>query len=105
MKVGEMQFLIRIYRYRGNYSALVPDLPGCIAAAGTVEEVRRLMAEAIGLHIEQMQESGEKIPKPRQSTKFSIDATSEEEFCTWVDAVLPESVDRGMETRRKLVKP
>jgi predicted RNase H-like HicB family nuclease len=90
-----MQFLIRIYRYGGSYSALVPDLPGCIAAAGTVEEVRRLMAEAIGLHLEMMQESGEKIPRPRQSMKFTVDQSVEEELCTWVEVALPESVETG----------
>jgi predicted RNase H-like HicB family nuclease len=89
-----MRFLVRIYRYGGNYSALVPDLPGCVAAADTVEEVRKLVKEAIALHVEAMQEAGQKVPKPRQSMKFAIDQSSEEEFCTWVDVALPEPATR-----------
>jgi predicted RNase H-like HicB family nuclease len=65
-----------------------------VAAADTVEEVRQLMAEAIALHVEAMQELGQKIPKPRQSMKFAIDQSSEEEFCTWVDVSLPKVVAR-----------
>jgi predicted RNase H-like HicB family nuclease len=45
----DMRFLVKIYHYKRCYSAMVPDLPGCIAAAGTSEECRRLIAEAMGL--------------------------------------------------------
>lgn len=47
-----------------GYSAYVPDLPGCVAAASTLEETRRLMKEAIEFHIEGMRMSGETIPEP-----------------------------------------
>jgi len=84
-----IRFIVRIYRYGGDYSAMVPDLPGCVAAADTVEAVRKLMAEAITLHLELMLEAGQRIPPPRQSVKFAIDKATEEEFCTWVDAKPP----------------
>ena len=49
-----------------GYSAHVPDLPGCVAAAATLEETRCLMREAIEFHIEGMRLNGEEIPEPTQ---------------------------------------
>lgn len=47
-----------------GYSAHVPDLPGCVAAAATLEETRELMREAIEFHIEGMRINGDAIPEP-----------------------------------------
>ncbi len=48
-----------------NYSAYVPDLPGCVSTGKTVEETTRNIQEAIELHLEGMREDGEPIPEPR----------------------------------------
>jgi predicted RNase H-like HicB family nuclease len=48
----------------GGYGAYVPDLPGCVAAASTLEETRVLMEEAIEFHIEGMRLHGETVPQP-----------------------------------------
>jgi predicted RNase H-like HicB family nuclease len=47
-----------------SYSAYVPDLPGCIAAASTLEETRQPIKEAIEFHIEGMRINGEAVPEP-----------------------------------------
>ena len=47
-----------------GYSAHVPDLPGCVAAAATLEETRELMREAIEFHIEGIRINGDAIPEP-----------------------------------------
>jgi predicted RNase H-like HicB family nuclease len=47
-----------------NFCAYVPDLPGCIGAADSVEELKDLMREAIQFHIEGLREEGEAIPTP-----------------------------------------
>lgn len=47
-----------------GYSAHVPDLPGCIAAATTLEKTRELIREAIEFHLEGMRLHGETIPPP-----------------------------------------
>ena len=47
-----------------NYSAWSPELPGCAATGGTVEEVEREMRAAIALHLEGLTEDGEPIPEP-----------------------------------------
>jgi predicted RNase H-like HicB family nuclease len=53
-----------------NYSAYVPDLPGCIATGDTVDEVKREIAEAIRFHIEGMIEDGEPVPPPVSRAEY-----------------------------------
>ena len=43
----------------GSYSAFAPDLPGCVTCGDSMEEVRALIQEAIGLHIESLHRHGE----------------------------------------------
>lgn len=47
-----------------NLAAYVPDLPGCIGAADTIEEIEVLMRDAIEFHIEGMLLHGEEVPPP-----------------------------------------
>ncbi|MBV8821575.1 MAG: type II toxin-antitoxin system HicB family antitoxin [Ktedonobacteraceae bacterium] len=56
------RFLIIIEQGEHNYSAYVPDLPGCIATGRTLQEVEQNMREAIALHVQGMLEDGEPIP-------------------------------------------
>jgi predicted RNase H-like HicB family nuclease len=42
----------------------VPDLPGCVAAASSLDETRQLIKEAIEFHIEGMRMHGESVPEP-----------------------------------------
>ena len=79
-----MRFLVRIYHYGNSYSAMVPDLPGCVAAGDSVEEVRELIAEAIGLHLDLMRKSGEKIPVPAKHFDLDDADIEEGELITWV---------------------
>ena len=46
-----------------GFSASVPDLPGCIAAAETREETIQLIREAIPFHLEGMKQRGESLPE------------------------------------------
>ena len=59
-----MRYAIVIEKSENNYGAWAPDLPGCVAVGDTVEEVERLMREAIEFHIEAMREDGDPIPPP-----------------------------------------
>lgn len=66
-----MRYAIVIEKAPGsNYSAYVPDLPGCVSTAQTLEEIKRLMQEAIEFHIEGMREDGVEIPTP--STEVAV---------------------------------
>ena len=80
-----LRYLVRIYRYRSSYSADVPDLPGCIAAARTLPACKRLIAGAIAMHLEGMREAGERIPQPKRRIQFEIDDSDDEAYCTWVE--------------------
>jgi len=54
-----------VYERAGsNYSAYVPDLPGCVACGDTLEETQKLIKEAIRLYIEALREDGKPVPKP-----------------------------------------
>ena len=65
-----MKYTVIIEEGAGSYSAYVPDLPGCIAAAGTREETLTLVQEAIVLHLELMAEQGEQVPEPRSTAQL-----------------------------------
>jgi predicted RNase H-like HicB family nuclease len=53
-----------------NYSAYVPDLPGCIGTGATIEETKRNLREAIDLHLEMMRADGDEIPEPTTLVDF-----------------------------------
>jgi len=59
-----MEYLVIIEEGPTSFSAYVPDLPGCVAAAETRQETLSLMQEAIEFHIEEMKASGEDVPPP-----------------------------------------
>lgn len=61
-----MRYAIVIEWAGNNFSAYVPDLPGCIATGETVEEVRAEIREAIELHIQGLREEG--LPVPESAT-------------------------------------
>jgi predicted RNase H-like HicB family nuclease len=58
------RYVALIEKTNTGYSAHVPDLPGCIAAAATYPETVSLIHEAIEFHIEGMVLHGEKVPEP-----------------------------------------
>ena len=64
-----MRYTIVIERGPASYGAYVPDLPGCVAAAETQQEVLRLIREAISYHLEAMREEGLSIPEPLSSAE------------------------------------
>lgn len=65
-----MRYAIVIERGPSSYGAYVPDLPGCVAAAETRDEVLRLIRESIGFHIEEMREEGMEVPEPSSSGEY-----------------------------------
>lgn len=65
-----MRYAIVIEKAKGNYSAYVPDLPGCVATGATVEEVEAEIREAIEFHIEGMREDGLPIPEPASKVEY-----------------------------------
>jgi len=62
-----MKYAIVIEPTPTGYSAYVPDLPGCVAAAGSYETAEKLIHEAIVFHLEALRGAGDPIPEPRTS--------------------------------------
>ena len=58
-----MRYAIIIEKGNNSYGAYVPDLPGCVAVAATLEEVKQLISEAIIFHLEGLKEEGINIPE------------------------------------------
>ena len=65
-----MKYAVVIEKTESNYSAYVPDLPGCVATGATVDEVTKEIVTAIGFHIEGMKEDGEAIPQPSSTVEY-----------------------------------
>ena len=65
-----MRYAVVIEKAIGNYSAYVPDLPGCIATGQTLGEVESEIREAIAFHIEGMIEDGLPVPQPTSRVEY-----------------------------------
>ena len=60
-----MEYIAYLHKdNNSDYGVSFPDFPGCITAGSTLEEARRMAAEALAFHIEGMREDGEEIPEP-----------------------------------------
>ena len=65
-----MRYAIMIENAGPNFSAYVPDLPGCVATGATISEVEREIREAIELHIEGLRQDGDPIPATSSSVRY-----------------------------------
>ena len=65
-----MRYMVVIEQGKTSFGAYVPDLPGCIAAGETEQEVLELIQEAIEFHLEGLKDKGVKIPSPHSYSKF-----------------------------------
>jgi predicted RNase H-like HicB family nuclease len=65
-----MRYMVVIERGPDSFGAYVPDLPGCIAAGETQEEVLQLIREAIQFHLEGLKDEGVSVPQPHSYSEF-----------------------------------
>ncbi len=65
-----MRYAIVIELAQGNYSAYVPDLPGCVSTGTTVQEVEDRIREAIQFHVEGLREDGQPVPPPSSRVDY-----------------------------------
>ena len=67
-----MRYAVVIEKANGNYSAYVPDLPGCVATGDTVPEVEAAIRASIQMHIEGLKEDGlrSRPDKPRRIRRY-----------------------------------
>lgn len=57
-----MRYAVVIESAGGNYSAYVPDLPGCVATGATIKEAESQIREAIEFHLEGLRADNLPIP-------------------------------------------
>lgn len=65
-----MRYAVVIEKAASNYSAYVPDLPGCVATGASVEEIEYEIQQAIALHIEGLREDGLPVPAPQSRVDY-----------------------------------
>ena len=65
-----MRYAIVIEQAEGNFSAYVPDLPGCVATGASLAEAEREIQEAIAFHLEGLREDGLPVPPPASVVEY-----------------------------------
>lgn len=65
-----MRYAIVIEKAQDNYSAYVPDLPGCVAMGATIEEVEAHIRQAIEFHLDGLREDGTPPPQPSSHVEY-----------------------------------
>jgi len=65
-----MRYAVVIESAGSNYSAYVPDLPGCVAAGATLAETEAAIREAIAFHLDGLREDGLPIPAPSSKVEY-----------------------------------
>ena len=58
------RYAVVIEKAVANFSAYVPDLPGCVATGATKEEAKQNIREALRFHLDGLREDGLPIPEP-----------------------------------------
>jgi predicted RNase H-like HicB family nuclease len=65
-----MRYAVVIENAGSNFSAYVPDLPGCVASAATLAQVEAEIREAIEFHLDGLREDGSPIPPPSSRVEY-----------------------------------
>ncbi len=104
---------------KSDYGVDFPDFPGCVTAGRTLDEARRMAAEALALHVAGMIEDGEALPsasaldavmadrRNREAVAFLVDAPASEARAVRVNVTLPEdliqAIDRVSSNRSRFL--
>jgi predicted RNase H-like HicB family nuclease len=65
-----MRYAIVIEKAEANYSAYVPDLPGCVATVATIAEVEAEIRNAIRSHVDGLKADGLAVPAPTSIAEY-----------------------------------
>lgn len=65
-----MRYAIVIEKAASNYTAYVPDLPGCVATGATIQETETMIREAIEFHLEGLRADNLPIPPPSSQVEY-----------------------------------
>jgi predicted RNase H-like HicB family nuclease len=97
-----MEFIAYLHKdKKSDYGVSFPDFPGCVTAGSTLEEARRMAAEALSFHIAAMQEDGEEIPGPSTLDDLQNDPAMKGAVAFLVDVTAQEKTVRINITARE----
>ncbi len=98
----EMEYIAYLHKDKNSdYGVSFPDFPGCITAGSSLEEARRMAAEALSFHIAGLQEDGDPIPSPSTLDDLRNDPAMKGAVAFLVDAKEPEKTVRINITARE----
>ncbi len=102
-----------------DYGVEFPDFPGCVTAGRTLDEARRMAAEALALHVEGLREDGEALPAARaldaimrdpgngDAVAFLVDVPAPQRHAVRVNVTLPadivQAIDRASKNRSRFL--
>jgi predicted RNase H-like HicB family nuclease len=97
-----MDYIAYLHKDRkSDFGVSFPDFPGCVTAGKTLDEARRLAAEALSLHIEGMMEDGEAIPEPSTLDQLAGDPAMKRAVAFLVRVDVAEKAERYNITARR----
>ena len=97
-----MEYIAYLHKDRkSDYGVSFPDFPGCITAGSSLEEARRMAAEALSLHIAGMREDGETLPEPSTLDDLRNDPAMKGAVAFLVEVAEPEKTVRFNITARE----
>lgn len=97
-----MEYIAYLHKdANSDYGVSFPDFPGCITAGSTLEEARRMAAEALSFHIAGMQEDGASIPAPSTLDDLRGDPALKDAVAFLVEVKEPEKTVRVNITARE----
>ena len=88
---------------KSDFGISFPDFPGCLTAGKTLEEARRMAAEALALHIRGMAEDGEAIPEPSTIDDVATDPAMKGAVAFLVSADLEKTVRVNITARESQI--
>lgn len=97
-----MEYIAYLHKEKkSDYGVSFPDFPGCIAAGSTLDEARRMAAEALSFHIAGMREDGEPVPDPSTLDDLHKDPAMKDSVAFLVEVAEPEKTVRFNVTARE----
>lgn len=97
-----MEYIAYLHKDKKSaYGVSFPDFPGCIAAGATLDEARRMAAEALSFHIAGMREDGDRMPEPSSLDDLHNDPAMKGAVAFLVEVAEPEKTVRFNVTARK----
>ena len=100
-----MEYIAYLHKDRkSDFGVSFPDFPGCVTAGRTLDEARRLAAEALALHIRGMLEDGESVPEPSTIDDVASDPALQSAVAFLVSSEIERTVRVNITARESQIK-